>query len=455
MGGNSSKTEEKSYWRADNECKACEMCEAAFTFLRRRHHCRSCGGLFCTSCSSQKICVPSRGHVTPVRVCNLCKMKGDDTRASQSPPLRRRASDVGYRTKRMSHNNLNVAAGAQSSSTSAPAYAAGGLAASAPYMSNNTNNRPDDTASNHSAALTKQHGSLYRNNRTAAGNATRGGVVLSQSRRTGVLAFLFVLQRKTKRQQRVYTVAILQSIAACVASYCAPTTMFDAAGSVAQSATVASSVRFSNVNCCAYVTMAKKTRKAAPQQRGMFATTGDQYGDDDDDAAVSSRTFLQTARHVVVPLTPMMSSSAPFSVTFSVTLPIKSELEFGDIFDVCVGGVPETEWNEFVLNETDALAVPLKDRVKESVRVWAVDVGGVRVLRPGATDTEESSLEVPVTIVTVTSTPSTEGPQVAVMLQRRGAQKLLKIPIAAGDPRWKLLLSISIRTKGSVGIEIL
>jgi hypothetical protein len=30
-------------------------CKATFTMIRRRHHCRNCGGLFCGACSSKRI----------------------------------------------------------------------------------------------------------------------------------------------------------------------------------------------------------------------------------------------------------------------------------------------------------------------------------------------------------------------------------------------------------------
>jgi hypothetical protein len=33
----------KDYWMADDSCKKCYDCEATFTMLRRKHHCRICG----------------------------------------------------------------------------------------------------------------------------------------------------------------------------------------------------------------------------------------------------------------------------------------------------------------------------------------------------------------------------------------------------------------------------
>jgi hypothetical protein len=41
-------------WKADSEKAACEKCNKPFSILRRKHHCRRCGGLFCDACSSKK-----------------------------------------------------------------------------------------------------------------------------------------------------------------------------------------------------------------------------------------------------------------------------------------------------------------------------------------------------------------------------------------------------------------
>eukprot|EP01065_Artemidia_motanka_P024684 TRINITY_DN2958_c0_g4_i1.p1 TRINITY_DN2958_c0_g4~~TRINITY_DN2958_c0_g4_i1.p1 ORF type:complete len:324 (+),score=84.35 TRINITY_DN2958_c0_g4_i1:275-1246(+) len=59
-------------WKADDSSLCCEECGEAFTFLRRRHHCRRCGCLFCSKCSSQTAVVPGKGP-GKVRVCDLCK----------------------------------------------------------------------------------------------------------------------------------------------------------------------------------------------------------------------------------------------------------------------------------------------------------------------------------------------------------------------------------------------
>nr|XP_060617692.1 zinc finger FYVE domain-containing protein 16 isoform X1 [Anolis sagrei ordinatus]XP_060617693.1 zinc finger FYVE domain-containing protein 16 isoform X1 [Anolis sagrei ordinatus] len=41
-------------WIPDSEAPNCMNCQAKFTFTRRRHHCRACGKVFCTSCCNRK-----------------------------------------------------------------------------------------------------------------------------------------------------------------------------------------------------------------------------------------------------------------------------------------------------------------------------------------------------------------------------------------------------------------
>jgi hypothetical protein len=53
----------------DNSTKTCTACSLAFSLLRRRHHCRVCGKIFCQACSSQTANVGNDGHV---RVCDNC-----------------------------------------------------------------------------------------------------------------------------------------------------------------------------------------------------------------------------------------------------------------------------------------------------------------------------------------------------------------------------------------------
>lgn len=73
MGQKTSKQPE--YWEKDGEHTQCQLCDTKFSVVRRRHHCRSCGGVFCAACTSRTASVPMRGFDNPVRVCDRCKLR--------------------------------------------------------------------------------------------------------------------------------------------------------------------------------------------------------------------------------------------------------------------------------------------------------------------------------------------------------------------------------------------
>lgn len=90
MGGNASKAEQRDYWIPDDKRSKCELCESSFSLLKRRHHCRACGGIFCDDCSKLRMVVPSRGFATEVRTCRMCHLKQQAV-----PQARDRAQSAG------------------------------------------------------------------------------------------------------------------------------------------------------------------------------------------------------------------------------------------------------------------------------------------------------------------------------------------------------------------------
>ncbi|KAI0895972.1 hypothetical protein F4806DRAFT_468767 [Annulohypoxylon nitens] len=61
----------KDFWMADETCKECFLCGAPFTAFRRKHHCRTCGCIFDSGCTS--IIGGQRfGVQGTLRVCNPC-----------------------------------------------------------------------------------------------------------------------------------------------------------------------------------------------------------------------------------------------------------------------------------------------------------------------------------------------------------------------------------------------
>ncbi|XP_054580245.1 lateral signaling target protein 2 homolog [Eptesicus fuscus] len=64
--------EDPPEWVPDEACSLCTACKAPFTVIRRKHHCRSCGKIFCSRCSSHSAPLPRYGQVKAVRVCTHC-----------------------------------------------------------------------------------------------------------------------------------------------------------------------------------------------------------------------------------------------------------------------------------------------------------------------------------------------------------------------------------------------
>ncbi|KYO47939.1 lateral signaling target 2-like protein [Alligator mississippiensis] len=56
-------------WMPDSSCSQCSACHAPFTLLRRRHHCRNCGKIFCARCSPHTAPLPHYGQPKPLRRC--------------------------------------------------------------------------------------------------------------------------------------------------------------------------------------------------------------------------------------------------------------------------------------------------------------------------------------------------------------------------------------------------
>ncbi|TLD23611.1 FYVE-domain-containing protein [Venturia nashicola] len=52
-------------WQADAEVTHCPVCKIQFTFFYRKHHCRKCGRVVCTSCSPHRITIPRQFIVRP------------------------------------------------------------------------------------------------------------------------------------------------------------------------------------------------------------------------------------------------------------------------------------------------------------------------------------------------------------------------------------------------------
>ena len=58
-------------WEPDSAACVCRACAAPFTMLKRRHHCRCCGLIFCFKCSPRRQ-LDIYGTSVPIRTCNAC-----------------------------------------------------------------------------------------------------------------------------------------------------------------------------------------------------------------------------------------------------------------------------------------------------------------------------------------------------------------------------------------------
>lgn len=61
----------KEFWMADETCKECFLCGTPFTAFRRKHHCRTCGCIFDSKCTSN-ISGAKFGVQGSLRVCKTC-----------------------------------------------------------------------------------------------------------------------------------------------------------------------------------------------------------------------------------------------------------------------------------------------------------------------------------------------------------------------------------------------
>ncbi|CAF2153034.1 unnamed protein product [Brassica napus] len=72
----------------------CQGCSSQFTFINRKHHCRRCGGLFCGSCTQQRMSLRGQGD-SPVRICDPCKQLEDAARFELRHGYKNRSAKAG------------------------------------------------------------------------------------------------------------------------------------------------------------------------------------------------------------------------------------------------------------------------------------------------------------------------------------------------------------------------
>ena len=73
-------------WIPDELVNTCSLCAQVFNLIRRRHHCRRCGNIFCHQCSNNYISLKCFGYAKPVRVCNRCLVMHEQQSLDQPVP---------------------------------------------------------------------------------------------------------------------------------------------------------------------------------------------------------------------------------------------------------------------------------------------------------------------------------------------------------------------------------
>lgn len=59
-------------WVPDHAVTRCTTCQTVFWIGLRKHHCRSCGQIFCAECSDYTAHLPEERLYQPVRLCGPC-----------------------------------------------------------------------------------------------------------------------------------------------------------------------------------------------------------------------------------------------------------------------------------------------------------------------------------------------------------------------------------------------
>ncbi|KAL8604486.1 hypothetical protein ACOMHN_015770 [Nucella lapillus] len=77
----------KSPWVSDADVNSCRACNAKFSQLRRKHHCRQCGLIFCNKCCKEKVPLPQLSCEEPERVCEQCRPVAELVTKSRSTSL--------------------------------------------------------------------------------------------------------------------------------------------------------------------------------------------------------------------------------------------------------------------------------------------------------------------------------------------------------------------------------
>lgn len=95
-------------WK-DGEC--CTRCRVVFGVVQRKHHCRNCGEVMCSKCSSKVSTIPRFGIEREVRVCDSCYEKLRDKKSTSDTdalPSEYLASSLSKQSQKGTRNQDNL-----------------------------------------------------------------------------------------------------------------------------------------------------------------------------------------------------------------------------------------------------------------------------------------------------------------------------------------------------------
>ena len=78
-GGNQSVVP-RAVWVPDSLSKECMICSQKFSAFNRKHHCRQCGRVVCSTCSPHRVVIDSQTDSKPERVCSGCMKEISDVK---------------------------------------------------------------------------------------------------------------------------------------------------------------------------------------------------------------------------------------------------------------------------------------------------------------------------------------------------------------------------------------
>jgi len=103
-------------WVPDEEVTHCTQCQVLFDWATRKHHCRACGKIFCSGCSSQECLLPKEYcDRNPKRVCDPCyrtlQPMQEELIRTMSNSIRENYIDPNSTIEKHLHNPLSMTLG--------------------------------------------------------------------------------------------------------------------------------------------------------------------------------------------------------------------------------------------------------------------------------------------------------------------------------------------------------